>query len=130
VAKKRGLVFSATDYYGNLVKLYRDTWENHVLDPVNGHPQMLGCENLVQGVLKDPYEIRQSAQQATAAAFISATNVGPSLEGIRVLVNYTTNDFQKGSAEGLVVTAYPIDSVRYSTPRISRPLYKKPVKGQ
>jgi len=113
-------LFEITDYFGNLVALAEQTWTTHILDPIEGHPQMLGYENLVQQVLRDPLEVRLSKTLNTGAIFISDPNVGPSPEGIRVVVAYANLAFQKGASHGIVSTAYPIDLVRYSTPMIGK----------
>lgn len=124
MAKKKKLIFSTTDYFGNLLELTEDTWLNHVLDPT-GHPQMSGYENLVKQVVQDPYEIRLSTQHVTGVAFISETNVGPRPEGIRVLVNFSSTAYEKGSSHGIVMTAYPIDTVQVPRPQLGRTIFKK-----
>lgn len=118
--KKAPLLFEVTDYFGNLVTLSEQTWIMHILDPIEGHPQMLGCEGLVQQVLKDPLEVRLSKTINTGAVFISDPNVGPSPEGMRVVVLYPNLAFEKGASHGIVSTAYPIDLVRYNTPNIGK----------
>jgi hypothetical protein len=125
VAKKiaSDVVFSITECFGNLVKLQKQTWEGHILDPSEGHPQMSGYETLVQQVLKDPFEVWEG-MFPTSAVFISEALVGPSPEGIRVVVNYRDITFEKGSTTGFVTTAYPIDLVAYPTPRLGRRILK------
>lgn len=120
MAKKKidSLLFQTTDYFGNLVDLSEKTW--HIIDPVDGHPQMFGYEDLVKRVLRDPLEVRLSKTFDTGAVFVSDPNVGPSPEGIRVVVGYPNLTFQKGASHGIVKTAYPIDLVRYSTPMIGK----------
>ena len=115
------------DIFGNLVDLYWSTWNGHVLDPVEGHPDMAGLEHLVLKVLQDPYEVCQSTLDNAALAYISEPGIGPRPAGIRVLVGYDSTDYEKGSAYGTVNTAYPIDLVGYSNPRINlaRPIYRK-----
>jgi hypothetical protein len=86
VAKKKPkLIFSTTDYFGNLVELDRETWERHILDLTDGHPEMVGYEGLVKVVIANPYEVRLSTLSATALAFISPRLVGPAPDGVRAL---------------------------------------------
>ena len=120
----RPLVFSATDCFGNYVELPESTWIEHVLDE---HPEMAGYEELVKTILRDPYQVRRSTKHSTGAAFISAAGVGPRPEGIRALVIYSVEIIEvlKGSTTGFVTTAYPIDSGKYSNPRIGTPIYTK-----
>lgn len=118
------IVFSAIDYFGNTVILHQQVWTSHILDPVEGHPQMLGYEHLIQQVLADPFEIREGAWP-TAAVFISDPLVGPRPEGIRTVVEYNTLSFIGGACTGLVRTAYPIDTVTYKTPRIGKLLARR-----
>lgn len=106
------------DALGNQVGRYRSTWEQHIIDPVDGHPDMDGLEHLVVDVLKNPFEIYRSTVATTACAFVSLPGVGPRPEGLRILVDYSTTLYEKGSTEGLVQTAYPIDFLRYPNPRI------------
>lgn len=119
-----GVVFSVTECFGNLVHLRTGTWLGHILDPVDGHPQMTGYENLVQQVLQDPLEV-WTGQWPTSAVFISDPLIGPSPEGIRVVVKYQDTTFEKGTSSGVVSTAYPIDLVRYNTPRLGRAILKR-----
>jgi hypothetical protein len=118
--KKKQVIFSVTDYFGNLVECDEYTWNVHILDPVDGHPQMAGYENLVMDVLRSPYEIRSSTQHSTGVAFISAAGVGPSADGIRTLVNYASTSYEKGSTIGNVMTAYPVDWVKYASPQLGK----------
>ncbi len=124
---KAVLIFNTTDYFGNLVGLWSDTWDTHIIDPVFGHPEMAGYQGLVQDVLQDPYEICPSTESKTGLAYISDRGVGPRPEGIRVLVDYRNTEFEKGSTSGTVTTAYPVDVVRYARPKINlrRPIYRK-----
>jgi hypothetical protein len=123
--KKRtpAIVFDEPDFLGNQVKLYRQTWDVHILDP-GGHPQMAGYENMVLQTLQDPYEIRPSVTHNTRLAFISEPNTGPHPHGIRVIVNYNDLTFEFGRSNGIVMTAYPIDPV-YNAPNLGAPTYKK-----
>ena len=121
-SKSKQLVWSTTDFYGNLVVLGQVTWSDHVLVE---HPAMLGYEELVKSVIQDPNEIRLSTFQNTAIAFISEPGVGPRPEGVRALVNFADMSYEKGSASGMVVTAYPVDIIKYATPRLGKTIYKR-----
>jgi hypothetical protein len=126
VAKKKpNLVFSTTDCFGNLVQLDRQTWENHVLDIVQGHPEMAGYEDLVKEIIANPYEVRLSTASTTALAFVSDRLVGPAPDGIRALVQYKSEQFEKGSLRGYVATAYPVDIIRYGSPKLGKTIYKR-----
>ena len=118
--KRTKPLFAVTDYFGNLVECSEETWVSHILDPVDGHPQMAGYENLVQDVLKNPYEVRVSTQHQTGVAFISPPGTGPSPEGLRALVNFANAHYEKGSTTGNLMTAYPVDWVRYGNPRLGK----------
>jgi hypothetical protein len=123
--KKKQPVFSTTDLWGNLVILQEETWLNHIVEPIDGHPEMTGYENLVKQVVVDPYEAYQSTQQSTGILFLSDPHVGPRPEGIRVVVNYSDTSYEKGATSGFVVTAYPIDLVLYPSPKIGKLIYKR-----
>jgi hypothetical protein len=116
------LVFSTTDFYGNLVTLSEDTWNAHVIIE---HPAMAGFENLVEKTIQGPDIIRLSTASETGVAFVSPAGVGPSPEGIRVLVNYVDIFYEKGATSGKVQTAYPVDVIKYGSPKLGRVIYKK-----
>jgi hypothetical protein len=120
--KPGALVFTTTDFFGNLVDFERGTWEGHVLV---AHPEMAGYETLIKRVVEDPSEIRPSAHADTGLAFISEPGIGPRPEGIRVLVNYADTNIQKGSTSGIIQTAYPVDIQKYPKPQLGKAIYKK-----
>lgn len=120
--KPKNLVWDATDFYGNYVTLEQVTWNEHILIY---HPEMTGYEELVKSVVEDPHEIRLSTQQNTALAFVSEPGTGPSPEGIRALVNYADTSYEKGSGFGIVVTAYPVDIIKYGTPQLGKIIHKR-----
>lgn len=87
---------------------------------------MAGYERLVKEVLRNPYEIRTSTLYNTGAAFISESGILPEFpQGIRVLVKYDDASYEKGSTEGIVTTAYPVDHVNFQRPNLGRTLYRK-----
>ena len=116
------LVFTTTDFFGNLVNLQQDRWVGHI---ISEHPEMTGYETLVKGVVEAPREVQVSTQEETGLAFISDPGVGPRPEGIRVLVSYADTHYEKGSTSGMITTAYPIDIQKYRRPRLGRTIYKK-----
>jgi hypothetical protein len=120
--KPASFIFSTTDFFGNLVNLTQGTWDSHITVE---HPQMVGYHGIVQDVIEDPEEIRPSTLSDTGIAFISAPGIGPRAEGIRVLVNYGDTQYEKGSSTGNVMTAYPIDVVKYGYPQLGPAIYKK-----
>jgi hypothetical protein len=123
VAKKKNpVLFSTLDFYGNLVKLPEKSWVGHILTE---HPEMSGYHDLLREVIKDPAEIRVSSYVTTGVAFISTPGVGPRPLGLRVLVNYADEFYEKGSSTGDVTTAYPIDIIKYGNPQLGRTIYKK-----
>ncbi len=86
---------------------------------------MAGLENLVKKTVQDPDIIRLSTVSDTGLAFASPPGVGPSPEGIRVLVSYVDVFYEKGATSGKVQTAYPVDVVKYGSPKLGRVIYKK-----
>jgi hypothetical protein len=120
--KRNPNLFSTNDFYGNLVTLAQTSWDEHILVE---HPELAGYEDLIKSTLKNPSEVRLSTQSDTALAFISEPGTGPRPEGIRTLVDYADMFYEKGSSSGMVVTAYPIDIVKYGTPQLGKTIYKK-----
>jgi|GEM_PF-4505943 hypothetical protein len=121
-SRPKDLVWDTTDLYGNYVILGQATWNEHILIE---HPAMANYEALIKSVVQNPHEIRLSTQSNTALAFISAAGIGPRPEGIRALVNYADMFYEKGSGSGSIVTAYPVDIVKYGTPQLGKTIYKK-----
>jgi hypothetical protein len=104
------------------VSLTEETWVNHVIVE---HPEMTGCEILVQQLIEDPVEIVESTQYSHGAGFISAPGVGPSAEGMRAIVSFGDSGYLKGASTGNIATAYPIDIIKYGRPRLGRTVYRK-----
>lgn len=121
-SKRKNLVWDTTDFFGNYITLEQVTWNEHI---VVEHPAMASYEALTKSVVENPDEIRLSTQQQTALAFISGPGTGPGPEGIRALVNYTDNSYEKGSSFGRIVTAYPVDIIKYGTPKLGKLIYKR-----
>jgi hypothetical protein len=122
VSKKKPIIFSTTDVWGNLISLSSKTWNTHItLD----HPEMASLQSLIQQVVQDPFEVRESTNFSTSVAFISEPGAGSHTEGIRVLVDYADTHYQKGASSGNVTTAYPIDTIKYSAPQLGKSIYKK-----
>jgi len=67
--KVAALVFSTTDFFGNIVRLGTKTWREHVIVGPEGHPEMAGYENLVKEVLEEPSMVRLAGFD-TSLAFI------------------------------------------------------------
>jgi hypothetical protein len=124
VSKKRrpALIFSTMDCWGNQVDLEEERWNSHI---VWEHGTMSGHEQVVQKTVEDPAEIFLSTHLNTAVAHVSAPGVGPSPLGVRVLVGYSDVHYQKGGSTGKILTAYPIDLIRYGHPMLGKSIYKK-----
>ena len=127
MSKKRrpALIFSTMDSWGNEVNLEEETWNSHI---VWEHGTMIGHEQVVQETVEDPDEIRPSLHQNSAVAHVSAPGVGPSPLGVRVLVGYSDVHYQKGGSTGKILTAYPVDLIRYGSPMLGPAIYKKGAK--
>jgi hypothetical protein len=128
VAKKPKFVFrDQLDVIGNLITLRRETWDVHVIDPVEGHPDMGPFEGSLLQIIQDPAMICRSLTNHLSLAYVSDLGVGPRPEGIRLLVDFASADYLKGGLRGNVQTAYPVDFIAYPTPRIDlkNPIYQK-----
>jgi len=86
---------------------------------------MMGLEMVVQETIEEPLEIRVSTFSNTSVAFVSGPGAGSHVEGIRVLVNYADTAFEKGASSGKIQTAYPIDIIKYGSPRLGKTIYRK-----
>ena len=120
--KRPALVFSTMDLWGNPIDLEEERWNSHI---VLEHDAMKGCERLVQNTVEKPSEIRLSTHLNTALAHVSEPGIGPSPLGIRVLVEYSDIHYEKGGSTGKILTAYPIDLVRYGSPQLGKTIYRK-----
>jgi len=110
------------DWFGNEVYLTEETWTTHI---VIEHPEMIGCETIVQQALQDPAEILESTLYSHGAVFATPAGTGPGVQGIRAVVSYGEISYQKGASTGKIATAYPIDVIKYGRPHVGRPLFKK-----
>ncbi len=80
---------------------------------------------IVQETIQEPLEIRLSTFSNTSVAFVSTPGAGSHAEGIRVLVNYADTAYEKGASSGKIQTAYPIDVIKYGSPKLGRTIYRK-----
>ena len=58
------------DPSGAKIKLARETWEKHVLDPLTGHPEPRGYEKCVKWTVESPGLIVQSSRVPTAKVYL------------------------------------------------------------
>ncbi len=87
--------------------LNKKNQDGHVL-AADGHPEMAGLENLVEELIRNPYEFRLRTQFPTGVVFISDKGAGLSHEGLCAAcaaVSYPSLSFLKGSSQGFVMTA-------------------------
>lgn len=112
------------DFYGNPVHCTSAQWHGHIIDPLEGHPEMVGREAEVKKAIEDPEFIKPSTTTGLALAYESVT----SADTIRVIVYYDNPaTIQAGGTTGKVATAYPDDPAYPSN--VGRPIYTRPKKG-
>jgi len=111
---------STPDVWGNFVRCSIDHWEEHIVDPLDGHPELTGREKEVEQAILDPDLIRPSTATGRAFAFERRGTA----DEIRVVVSYQEPDLiRQGGTSGWVSTAYPIDYA-YSS-QVGVPIYRK-----
>ena len=110
-------IWVTRDRFANEVYLFREDLD-HILD---GHPEMAGRESEIKGIVEQPTRIHEAGTPKTAAFLGPSTSSNP--EGIRVIVGYSSEMYISGNTSGIVVTAYPIDSIQYNKPRIGGRIY-------
>jgi hypothetical protein len=121
VKKPKKHVIDTTDLYGNTVQCTSNQWTGHIIEPLDGHPEMAGREHDVKKAIEDPEFIRPSTKTGVAFAFERVT----SSETIRVIVYYEDPAMiTAGATSGKVATAYP-DDPAYSS-QVGFPIYTKP----
>jgi hypothetical protein len=112
------------DFYGNPVHCTSDQWHGHIIDPLDGHPEMVGREADVKRAIENPEFIKPSTTTGLALAYEGVT----SADTIRVIVYYENPAIiHAGATAGKVVTAYPDDPSYPSN--VGKPIYTKPTKG-
>jgi hypothetical protein len=93
----------------------------HIIDAVDGHPEMAGREHDVKKAVEDPDFIRPSTLTGKALAFERVT----STDMVRVIVYYTDPTLiRTGRTIGVIATAYPDDPAYRS--QVGAPIYTKP----
>jgi len=118
---KRKHVIETPDLWGNPVHCTADHWTGHIIDPLDGHPELAGREIEVAKAIQDPEIIRPSTRTGKAYAFERVT----STDTIRAIVYYDDAlSIKSGSTFGWLGTAYPVD-VAYSS-QVGAPIYQKP----
>lgn len=113
-------IISESDLWGNPVHCTDSQWDTHILDPIEGHPEMKGRERDAAKAIRDPDVVRPSTKTGKAYAFESVSTS----EVIRVIVYYDDPKMaQTGRTFGTVATAYP-DDPAYSS-QVGPPIYRK-----
>ena len=113
-------VVDEIDFWGNPVHCTAAWWTSHVLDPIDGHPEMTGREAHVAKAVRDPDVIRPSTKTGKAFAFETITTA----ETLRVIVYYDDpNIASTGRTSGTIATAYPDDPAY--TSQVGSPIYRK-----
>ena len=113
-------VIHEPDLYGNPVECTDTWWNTHIIDPIEGHPEMTGRQGDVAKAIRDPDVIRPSTKTGKAYAFETVSTS----ETIRVIVYYDDPTMMTtGRTFGNVATAYP-DSPAYSS-QVGAPIYRK-----
>lgn len=110
-----------TDFWGNPVHCTADNWTSHIIEPLDGHPELAGREKEVAKAIQDPDLIRPSTKTGKALAYDRVT----SADTIRVIVYY--NDppaIKTGRTFGWIGTAYTDDPAYAS--QVGAPIYQKP----
>lgn len=112
------------DFWGNPVHCTWDQWHGHIIEPLDGHPEMTGREAEVMKAIQDPDAVGYSTLTTIAMGYDKVT----SADTIRVIVYYADETIVKaGATTGTIATAYPDDPAY--TSQIASPFYVKPRKG-
>ncbi len=104
----------------NEINLYSEDWE-HIID---GHPEMVGKEQLVKQAIENAIYIQEAGNPKTAAYVLGPDAIYP--EGVRVIVSFPTEMWVAGNKVGDVDTSYPIDSKSYPNPDLGKIIWRKP----
>lgn len=114
-------IFATTDFYGNQVHCTAENWTGHIIEPLDGHPELSGREHEVKKAIEDPDAIRHSTKTGMALSFERKTVA----DTVRAIVYYSDQTLIKaGATFGWVGTAYPVNSA-YSS-QVSAPIYQRP----
>lgn len=117
---KRKHIIATPDFWGNHVTCTADHWVGHIIEPLDGHPELTGREHEVARAIQDPEIIRPSTKTGIAFAFERMTTA----DTIRVVVTYADpTGIKTGSTVGTVATAYPVDTAYNS--QVGVPIYQK-----
>ena len=110
------------DFWGNPVHCTSDHWTAHIIEPLDGHPELTGREHEVAKTIQDPEIIRPSTKTGKAFAFERVTTA----DTIRAIVYYDDqSSIKTGRTFGWLGTAYPVDSAYCS--QVGAPIYQKQV---
>jgi hypothetical protein len=113
--------FETVDFWGNPVHCTIQNWEGHIVEPLDGHPELTGREREVAQAIADPEIIRPSTRTGNAFAFERVTTN----DIIRAIVYYANGTAaQTGNSYGQLGTAY-LDDPAWNS-RVGAPIYTKP----
>ena len=108
------------DVWGCPVHCTSDQWNGHIIDPIEGHVEMIGREVDVARAIQDPDVVRPSTKTGLAFAFETVSTS----ETVRVFVYYDNPTLMRaGRTRGRVATAY-VDTPDY-TSQVGAPIYTK-----
>ncbi len=87
-----------------------NSWEDHILDPVAGHPELAGHWEWVRDTIRRPEGIYQDATHRQRRSYYKAgLSTLPGFPVVKVVVEFPRfNRWQPGD----VVTAYVVDKVK------------------
>lgn len=92
-------IIETKDYCGILVTCSTERWDTHIVD---GHPEMVGKEHNVAGIISDPQLIKKQSSDRKVYFNRDALSVMPPLY-TKVVVEYSEIS---GVTTGTVITAY------------------------
>jgi hypothetical protein len=117
---KPKLAIDTRDLWGSPVQCTQAWWVSHVLDPIEGHPELTGREADVARAIQDPDIVRPSTKTGKAFAFETVSTT----ETIRAIVYYDDPKMlTTGRTSGQMATAYPDDPAY--TSQVGSPIYRK-----
>lgn len=103
------ILFCCQDKDGRIVFCSNEIWEGHI---VSEHPEMKGCETIVQATIQSPYRIYQDAihprRRVLYKPFVLPKPFNTQF--LRVVIEYKSKRF-KGIV-GNVITAFSCAGIR------------------
>ena len=93
ICYNKNMLFKIPDYSGTYVILSKDTWNNKLLDPIFGHPEIRPYRKQIKQTITDPEFVYQSIWDTRCKLLLRRIGTGEfARHFLSVVVKYVTTE--------------------------------------